>query len=129
MDKIIACSIVCLFCFAEYGAAQPKTLKSPDGKFELKFTTGHSLNELLTYELLSTTKPVITGGKIKINVDEQKLVLKKTKQSKRRGHWKNIYGERQRIPENYNQLQLSFAPGENAGLQLTILLRLYNEGF
>src|SRR5688500_18730484 len=129
MDKMIACSIVCLLFFAEFGAAQPKTLKSPDGKFELKFTPGNSLNEPLTYELLSATKPIIAGGKIKFNIDEQKLVLKKTKKSKRRGHWKNIYGERQRIPENYNQLQLSFAPGENTGLQLTILLRLYNEGF
>ncbi|RYY65287.1 MAG: alpha-glucosidase, partial [Chitinophagaceae bacterium] len=129
MNKIIGCLLVSFFCFAETGLCQMNSLKSPDGRIEIKFQAADNLNEPLTYQLFLANKPVINSGKIKLDIEDQKLVLKKVGHSKKRGHWKNDYGERKFIPENFNQLKLSFQPVEATGLRLTILLRVYNEGF
>ncbi|RZK02640.1 MAG: hypothetical protein EOO46_18400, partial [Flavobacterium sp.] len=126
MNKIIACLLVGFFCFAENGFAQMNTLKSPDGRIEIQFQTADNLNEPLTYRLLLANKPVINSGKIKLDIEDQKLVVKKVEQSKKRGRWKTVYGERKFIPEKYNQLKLSFQPVEATELRLTILLRVYN---
>ncbi|RZK06569.1 MAG: alpha-glucosidase, partial [Flavobacterium sp.] len=129
MNKIIGCLLVSFFCFAETGSCQMNSLKSPDGRIEIKFQTANNLNEPITYQLFWTNKPIINSGKIRLDIEDQKLVVKKVEQSKKRGHWKTVYGERKFIPENFNQLKLSFQPVEATGLRLTILLRVYNEGF
>lgn len=127
MKKIIGCCIFWLLFFAENSSAQIKTLQSPDGTIELKFQTGSNLNEPLTYQLFYSHKPVVNTGKIRLNISDEKITLNKTGQTKKRGNWQTVYGERKSIPENYNQLKLSFQ--SDTGLQLTVLLRVYNEGF
>jgi alpha-glucosidase len=62
-------------------------------------------------------------------MNDESLVLKKVERIKKKGLWQTVYGERKFIPENYNQLKLSFQPQRKTGFQLTLLLRVYNEGF
>lgn len=129
MKKMIGCCIVCFLLFAEKISAQVNQLLSPDGNIQLSFQTGNHLNEPFTYRLFYLNKPVVSPGKIKLNIDDQNLHLKKTEKSKKTGCWQTLYGERKFIPENYNQLKFLFEAKGNSGLQLTLLIRVYNEGF
>lgn len=129
MRKLIVCSIICSFFFTLHTSAQIKKLISPDQSIQLDFQAGHRLGELLTYQLFYNDKPVIITGKIKLDMNDESLVLKKVERIKKKGLWQTVYGERKFIPENYNQLKLSFQPQRKTGFQLTLLLRVYNEGF
>ncbi|GAA4729240.1 glycoside hydrolase family 97 protein [Flavisolibacter ginsenosidimutans] len=130
MEKLIGCFIACCFFFAEKSSGQIKTLKSPDGSIALKLQTGNSVDEPLAYQLFCGDKSVINAGKLKLNTGNTlKLQLQKAHLTKVRSQWKTVYGERKFIPENYNQLKLLFDSDEDSRLRLTLLLRVYNEGF
>jgi alpha-glucosidase len=129
MKKTFVCYIGCFLLFTGQIPAQMSHLFSPDGKTELSFQTGSHLTDPLIYQLSYLKKPVISTGRIKLDVDDQNLVVKKAERSKTQNRWQTVYGERKFIPENYNQLKFTFQQSGNSGLQLTLLLRVYNEGF
>lgn len=122
-------STVCLLLFVVSGFAQEDVLASPNGQYQLRFMWGQQLTEPLTYQLFATKQPVISDGKISLQIGEQRLALIKKHQSKKRGTWQTVYGERKAVPEHYNQVTLQFESLEGTGLRLTLFLRLYNEGF
>src|SRR6478672_565869 len=129
MWKLIVCSVVCLFSVGQKISAQINRLTSPDQHTRLNFQVGDYLNDLLTYRLFYNDRPIVITGKIRLNISDGRLVLKKIEQSKKNGRWQTVYGERKFIPEDYSQVKLSFCQEQNGGLQLTLLLRVYNEGF
>ena len=130
MMKIAKCAwIVCFLFFVVTGFAQTRLLKSPDGKLQLRYEAGGTLSEPLAFNLFCAGQPVLKGGNVKLNAGEQPVMLKKIEQSKKNSQWQTVYGERKFVPENYNQVRLSFAPVGGAGMRLTLLLRVYNEGF
>ena len=121
--------IVCFLYMAAQCHGQTGVLKSPDGSIELNFKTGSNLIEPLTYKLNYAKTTVVPGGTIQLKCTGHSLQLKKSVQSKKRNRWQALYGERKFIPENYNQQLLQFQAREDSSLQLTIVLRVYNEGF
>lgn len=129
MKKRIACFIGCILLFVGMASAQPNGLKSPNGRIELKFEAGKNLNDPLSYQLSFRGNSVIDAGRILLNGNDQKLVLNKVERSQSNTQWQTTYGERRVVTDNYQQVKMSFRSQENDGLQLTVFLRLYNEGF
>ncbi|MEO5685648.1 MAG: glycoside hydrolase family 97 catalytic domain-containing protein [Chitinophagaceae bacterium] len=129
MKKMIGCCLVYFMIFADNGFAQKNTLKSPDGTIAVKFQAGSTLNEPLTYQLFYTNKPVINDGKISLQYSDRQIQLKKTTSGSKQGSWQTVYGERKFIPENFNQVTFSFQAQDDSSARLTLLLRVYNEGF
>lgn len=129
MRKLIGCSVVCLFLFIVNASAQTNSLTSPDSRIQLNFQLGNRLSEILSFQLFYSNNTVVNEGRIKLDMIDQNLVLRKVKHDKKRGRWQTVYGERKFIPDNYNELRLFFRSEEDASFQLVLLLRLYNEGF
>lgn len=121
--------MVCFLFFALTGVAQKGLLKSPDGKFQLWYETGTHLGQPLTYRLLSGTELVLNNGKLVLDAGEQSLVRKNVQRSNKNSSWQTVYGERKVVPENYNEVDLFFESSDSGGTSLTVLLRMYNEGF
>jgi len=100
--------------------AQPReeTITSPDELVQVKVVID---GEKLTYSATLGGKPAVLesslgmagwpAGKLKSAVQRTAL-----------GTWKPVYGERAVVPDNFKELTLSFE-------RLTILLRVYEEGF
>lgn len=129
MRKLIGSCVVCLFLFIVNASAQTKSLTSPDSRIQLNFQLGRHLSEILSFQLFCSNKAVVNDGRIKLDMSDQNLVLRKIRRDKKRGRWQTVYGERQFIPENYNELKLYFKSEDAAAFGLVLLLRLYNEGF
>ena len=85
MRKLIGCSVVCLFLFIVNASAQTNSLTSPDSRIQLNFQLGNRLSEILSFQLFYSNNTVVNEGRIKLDMIDQNLVLRKVRDDKKTG--------------------------------------------
>jgi len=106
-------------------------LLSPDGFIELIICPSKEINgeNLPSISVKAGGNIVILPSGIKIitgqNLPFENFRIIKTETETISNEWTNNFGERSKIPENYNQVRISM---ENNGTKLNVVCRAYNEG-
>jgi len=118
--------LIYLFVSAELLAAGPKvfTLVSPDGKVSAKI----ELKDRIYYSLIVEERQVITPSAIGMMLSNDRILGQNPVARKNRSRnvdnlLKPLYGERNKIRDNFNELIITFKGN------FTLTTRLYNEGF
>lgn len=117
-----AVSTQCLF-------AQAFSLQSPDGRYRVELKAGTSLANPLQYDLWAGSAQIAANGNIKLLLRDETIRLRQNTRQRKRSSWINRFGEKRVVPEVYNQYCLEFDSPSDTQLKLTVLVRLYNEGF
>lgn len=104
-------------------------LKSPNGSFELKFTTE---NGKPTYRLNYKNEPIIDSSTLGLQlVDDEDLTegfeIVDSKNSTFDETWEPVWGETSKIRNHYNELLISLKQ-QNTERLMNIRFRLFNDG-
>tara|TARA_R110002050_G_scaffold273113_1_gene417111 strand:- start:139286 stop:141181 length:1896 start_codon:yes stop_codon:yes gene_type:complete len=125
-----------------------KTLMSPDANYEINVSQkwDDSGKSIITYSVNFKGKQVILNSQFNIQLDNHlhewalaikdtpkgdwmdELVLKDVKVNNVANTWEPIFGERNTIENNYNELVLSFEQKASSNYKMDIQLRAYNQG-
>ena len=130
--KFIPCLMIGLVLLAEQGFSQKVTLASPNENLKISFSTGNSIQTLVSYNIFNEGQPVLNNALIALDIGElssAKFFLSGVKKNTVFSSWLTVYGERKNIPDNYNQVFFNFKSPVDTSIQLTITCRAYNEGF
>jgi len=116
-------------------AAAAELLKSPDGNvvlgFALKDTAGKSACPV--YSVAYKSRPVVLDSTLALAIKgrpalEADFDIVNTKRSSSNGVWSGVYGERDTIPDSYNQLVVELKEKAPPRRRLVLTFRAYNEG-
>ncbi len=96
-----------------------ETVKSPDGSVTISLTG-------MSYSVSYKDKPLILDSSLGLMLEGNRVLGADAKQlsvkrNQHRGSWKPVYGERNEIPENYNEATVHFR-------DIDVTIRSYNEG-
>jgi alpha-glucosidase len=130
--KFIPYLMIGLVLLAEQGFSQNITLASPNENLKISFSTGNSIQSLVSYNIFNEDQPVLNNALIAFDIREissAKFFLSGIKKNTAFSSWLTVYGERKSIPDNYNQVFFNFKSPVDTSIQLTITCRAYNEGF
>ena len=135
---ILICMMIGLF---SNSYANPVTLKSPDGKLELKFEV---VNGIPQYSLNREGKPVVKPSKMGFTLEwrddlAHAFVLKDTKYSTFDETWEPVWGEEAQIRNHYNEMLVTLEQligsiesmdhsTEKKATVMQIRFRLYDDG-
>jgi alpha-glucosidase len=153
MNKYICFAVLvftALFTKADAQAKPEKevTLFSPDSNISVLFYQEEQSpqKKAMYYEVKLHGKPVILPSLLDIRMDnqlsEKAMALKvdmhedwcenlsviKTTQTNHRSSWNPVAGERNVIPDNYNEAEITLVKDDNPIYELHIQIRAYNEG-
>lgn len=124
-----------LFCpMGNSGLAQQQhKLSSPDKNISLQMYPGDDVASLCTYDFSYKKNKMLSRSSIGLesNANWAAAKWRFTKQikSSKRTTWTNNLGERKLVPDNYNQIELSYISVLLPGYTATVTIRAYNEGF
>ncbi|MBN8825482.1 MULTISPECIES: glycoside hydrolase family 97 protein [unclassified Spirosoma] len=148
-------SLIVCFLLAQIGRSQPTEhrLQSPDGKLELVFTQKEVSpgKRQMTYRVDYLKKPVILESGLGVQIDNHvfehamahkvttppgtlgvnwcdNLTIKNVVKTTKDTTWKPVYGERSKIRDHYNQLDIQLQKEDSPDYELHVILRTYNEG-
>lgn len=123
-------------------------VSSPNGLLTLVFhlkECGDGTNRLY-YQLLYKNKPVILESELDINLDNhlselalgfepdkhkrwcENLVIEDMEEESFDEVWEPVYGEKNRIRDNYNRLTVRLVKDDEPTYRLWLIFRVYNEG-
>lgn len=106
------------------------TLQSPDQRLRVSFALSSA--GAPTYRASYDDAPILLDSQLGLELAGAPLLdgfaLAESCDSQQRGDWQPLYGERARIPDNYNALTLTLRQAAATGRTLQINLRAYNEG-
>lgn len=122
-------ALSCLFalvCASTLSAAtRTLVLKSPTGVLTLRFALGAS--GAATYSVNRGAEPVLLTSRLGFEPDwKSGFTIASSARTQHRGSWKELYGERDMMPDNYNELTVKLAQGNGHGL--TVQFRAYDGG-
>ena len=104
---------------------------SPDNKLIFKAGT-EKTNGAFTYQIDYENQPVILDSKFGITCNGEgwdgKIEIKKISERRQDTVWKPLYGERSLIRDHYNETIFSLNREGQPNRELTIVVRVYNEG-
>ena len=124
--------IIGLVLLAEQGFSQSIRLSSPDGKIKARFHSGNSIQNLLTYDLVSSGKVILKNASVGLSVkgiNDNKILSPLVERKTVSAIWQPVYGERKNITDKYNQLLFRFKSADDPSFHLAVTCRAYNEGF
>ena len=151
MKKTLFSLVLFLVFFISKGQSDndfDKTLMSPDANYEINMSQkwDDSGKSIITYSVNFKGKQVILNSQFNIQLDNHlhewalaikdtpkgdwmdELVLKDVKVNSVANTWKPIFGERNTIENNYNELVLSFEQKSSSNYKMDIQIRAYNQG-
>mgnify|MGYP003678289233 CR=1 FL=1 len=151
MKKTLFSLVLFLVFFISKGQSDndfDKTLMSPDANYEINVSQkwDDSGKSIITYSVNFKGKQVILNSQFNIQLDNHlhewalaikdtpkgdwmdELVLKDVKVNSVANTWKPIFGERNTIENNYNELVLSFEQKSSSNYKMDIQIRAYNQG-
>ena len=132
MNKFLVGSymVICLVLFSERGFSQSVTCSSPNGRLSILMKTGTAYNALLHYSLQNGGVTVVPKGVLGLegNYDATVFAASVKRNALVNTSWETVYGERKKITDNYNSLEILYTSASNAGVQLQVSVRMYNEG-
>ncbi|HMF70260.1 MAG TPA: glycoside hydrolase family 97 N-terminal domain-containing protein, partial [Flavitalea sp.] len=105
-------------------------LESPDKKLKAVLTPGSDPANFVQYRLILAGKTLISSSSIGLKTEMNngaKFSMLHAKRSSYSSQWKPLWGERNIVPEKYNQIVMSFTSSGQPDVQ--IVCRMYNEGF
>jgi alpha-glucosidase len=133
--------VLTIFSFVQLiGASYPELkLSSPDKnlRIQLAIENTEQGDSCLYYQVFFKDKEVIQKSRLGISSAskgrrvqswQSKLSVLKTKYDSHEEVWTPVYGERNKIENNYNELTVELANNNKARGQLSIVIRAYNEG-
>ena len=129
MHKNIYLLLIVWALSTDYLLAQTFSLQSPDGRYRVELRAGTSLARPLQYNLWAGAAQIAANGNITLLLPDESIRLRKNTRQRKRSSWINRFGEKRVVPELYNQYCLEFDSPSDSNLKLTVLARLYNEGF
>ena len=124
--------IIGLVLLAEQGFSQSIRLSSPDGKIKARFHSGNSIQNLLTYDLVSSGKVILKNASVGLSIkgiNDNKILSPQMERKTVSAIWQPVYGERKNITDKYNQLLFRFKSADDPSFHLAVTCRAYNEGF
>ena len=120
-------SSVAFVALAQQGGQSPapSQVKSPDGKVVVDFLL-HA-DSAPAYKIQYMDKPIVLESRLGLEPDLiGDFQVIKTSVKNRSGEWRQVYGERKVVPDNYNELNVDLK--HKSGRLLTLVFRAYNEG-
>jgi len=133
MNRNILIHLVTFFAlFFNHGFSQAIKLESPDRNITATIVPGSNAHSLIDYNLANSAGNIIKNGTIGLdvaNIRDSNYSCGKPQRKSASTSWKPVYGERKIIPENYNQVNLTFTSKRDSSLKLVVTCRAYNEGF
>ena len=101
------------------------TLKSPKGILTVNFEVDSA--GTLSYSVNRNTEPVLLRSQLGLDASwPGAFTLVSSAKSEHRGSWSPLYGERDTMPDSYNQVTIKLA--QSGGHSLIVELRAYDEG-
>ncbi|MGZ3960652.1 MAG: glycoside hydrolase family 97 catalytic domain-containing protein [Flavisolibacter sp.] len=131
-SKVRNIFIIILVLVTGQGLSQSLKLSSPDGNLRVSLQTGNQATALVRYDLSYKGHSLLQHASIGFELDTgfaSSFILKRVDRKQVSATWEPVYGERKHIPENYRELLLRFHAVTDPALGLTIICRVYNEGF
>ncbi|HTE25697.1 glycoside hydrolase family 97 N-terminal domain-containing protein, partial [Flavitalea sp.] len=126
LTKIILMSC-CFVAIAQItNAQQSKELSSPDGKLVFSFSLSDEKAPL--YSIRFQNKPVVLSSVLGLNGWDKGFTLSDLSFSKNDTIWKPVYGERNQVRDNYQEMMITLLHSNNDKLKFQIQVRAYNEG-
>jgi alpha-glucosidase len=123
---LVALSIfICLSSTALLAKAEPLVLKSPKGVLTLNVILDASGS--LSYSVNRGEEPVLLPSRLGFEPDWVRgFTIASSERTHHSEYWKPLYGERDAMPDVYNQLTVKLA--QSGGHNLTVEFRAYDEG-
>jgi len=119
------CAIVLFSSSTLFAKPSDLTLKSPTGILTLKFALDPS--GALTYSVDRGAESVLLTSRLGFEPSwVSGFTVVSSARAQHRSSWKPLYGERDSMPDNYNELTVEMAQANGHGL--TIQFRAYDEG-
>jgi alpha-glucosidase len=126
MKKLTLSLSLLLFC----GVANAKEVRvaSPDGKIALVVSDEAGLH----YRVQVDGRPVIINSALGLEFKDgtrlgAESLIASTQQRKHRGRWKNDFGKRGNVPDNWNQITVTLQE-KGTSRQFRVVARAYNDG-
>ena len=119
--------------YTSFGKEQSVKISSPDNQlnFTLNFTTTGKINRI-SYSVNYKNQPVILDSELDINSGNaqwnSELETGTIQRSATDTIWQPVYGERNSIRNQYNEMVIPFVKTENPRKEIQIIVRAYNEG-
>ena len=128
--------LVGLMCLATAAlAAEPVRVTSPDGRVAVDFAVKNVGAEqgCLVYSVSYKGKPVILDSRLGLTLKDAPPLAAgfeavKVIRAGRAEEWRRPYGEREVIPDRYNEAVVGLREKGGAGRQLQLTFRAYDEG-
>lgn len=126
LSAVILSYLLALSCASTLSATTlPQVLQSPGGVLTLRFALDSS--GVATYSVNRGAEPVLLMSRLGFEPDGVGgFTLASSARTQHRGSWKPMYGERDNMPDNYNELSVKLAQANGHGL--TIQFRAYDGG-
>ena len=134
----IILTIACMISINMHAAGY--TVKSPDGKIEILFTTEALEDQSMSnpthaplYQVYYDGKPFLKPSRMGLLPDglpalTEHFTVNRTTVSEHRNSWKPVYGEKDVYPDNYNELTVELKETIPPARLMRIVFRAYNEG-
>lgn len=110
--------------------SQSFKLESPDGNVKIDLSTNEKISSLIHYNTFYNKVEVMKDalfGLETVNLKQTEWKLADSSRSSCNNTWEPVYGERNKITNHFNSLQLNFKDGNEHVLKISF--RAYNEGF
>ena len=101
-------------------------LLSPNGKVEFRLITAGG--GLVRYSITYAGKEVVLPSLLGVEGWADNLSVKSFSSSQQKTSWKPVYGERNLIPDHYNEKKFTLQGSNNNNQPLIIQVRAYDEG-
>ncbi len=117
--------LISLLVTIETVGQAPLSLKSPDGNIEFRLTV---TDGIIHYEVSYQQKEIIKASVLGVDGWQDGLSLQSVRAAAKDDFWKPVYGERNRIRDQYHTTFFTFVKGAGAPESMQIEVRAYNEG-
>jgi len=133
MKNDLICIISLIFFLVTTGCSKHNRIeiKSPDGNIKMVFSTapGDLKNTIITFSLTAWGRQVLESSPVIINsgtIDlTGKFSIVNNESTSVESTWTNNFGERKKVPDNYNELKLYL---ESRNSKINLICRVYDEG-
>ena len=128
--RIVLISLVLSKCA---GAVQARnTVESPDGNVVIKFDVGDERGDLI-YSVAFDGRPIVIDSRLGLALKdaaslETGFEISNFSRSRHDSTYSPVYGERETIRDNYNQLVVDLTESRPPHRKLRLTFRAYNEG-
>ena len=110
-------------------------VKSPDGKVIVSFNVKDivGVERCAVYSVAYEGKSIITESRLGLDIKESTplgvgVEVEGIQHKSNHATWRPIYGEREQIPDRYNQVRIRLRESQGSGRRMVMTFRAYNEG-